>query len=379
MSLGSTIMIFGLGDLGGWVLEFLARREGISTIITADPKEEYGELKTASAATCAGHLGFSKTIKYEKCDVFDIDRTAELLQKYNPDFIYASMTQMSWWVPTFLPHEVHEEILKIAGPLLPMHLTLISKLMKAVKKAGIKAPVLNHSWPDLTNPVLAKNGLGPLIGAGNLDLIVAEIKRAVSLAENIPIPEIDVYLFAEHVLNMRDVKLGIPYFLKIVVADRDITDKFDGDSLINGMFYRKCPANQTSWLVHPMVATSAVRIIMGLLNDTGELTHAPGPNGMIGGYPVRLRASGVKVVLPKGITMEQAIKVNTEDMKFEGVEEMKDDGTLVITDEAYKITKEIFGVAHREFRFADTEEQSEEILSAYRKLAEKHKAPLYFY
>lgn len=372
-------MIFGLGDLGGWVLEFLARREGISTIITADPKEEYGELKTASAATCAGHLGFSKTIKYEKCDVFDIDRTAELLQKYNPDFIYASMTQMSWWVPTFLPHEVHEEILKIAGPLLPVHLTLISKLMKAVKKAGIKTPVLNHSWPDLTNPVLARNGLGPLIGAGNLDLIVAEIKRAVSLAENIPIPAIDVYLFAEHVLNMRDVKLGIPYFLKIVVADRDITDKFDGDSLINGIFYRKCPANQTSWLVHPMVATSAVRIIMGLLNDTGELTHAPGPNGMIGGYPVRLRASGVEVVLPKGITMEQAIKVNTEDVKFEGVEEMKDDGTLVFTEEGYRVTKKIFGIDHRELRLEETEERSKEILAAYKKLAEKYKAPLYFY
>ena len=379
MSLGKTVMIFGLGDLGGWVLEFLARRKGISTIITADPREEYGELKTASAAVCAGHLGFSKTIKFEKCDVFDIDRTAELLKKYDPDFIYSSMTQLSWWVPTFLPHEVHEEILKIAGPLLPMHLTLISKLMRAIKKAGIKAPVLNNSWPDLTNPVLARNGLGPLIGGGNLDLIVAEIRRKVSLAENIPIPEIDVYFFAEHVLNMRDVKLGIPYLLKIMVDDKDITHKFDTDELINGIFYRKCPANQTSWLVHPIVATSAVRIIMGLLNDTGELTHAPGPNGLIGGYPVRLRASGVEVVLPEGITMEQAIKINTEDIKFEGVEEVKDDGTLVFTEEGYRVTKEIFGIDHRELRLEETEERSKEILAAYKRLAEKYKVPLYFY
>jgi len=29
-------MLFGLGDLGGWVLEFLARREGISTISFRD-------------------------------------------------------------------------------------------------------------------------------------------------------------------------------------------------------------------------------------------------------------------------------------------------------------------------------------------------------
>ena len=34
--MGKTVMIVGLGDLGGWVLEFLARCEGVGTIITAD-------------------------------------------------------------------------------------------------------------------------------------------------------------------------------------------------------------------------------------------------------------------------------------------------------------------------------------------------------
>ncbi len=58
---------------------------------------------------------------------------------------------------------------------------------------------------------------------------------------------------------------------------------------------------------------------------------------------------------------------------------MKDDGTLVFTDEGYKITKEIFGIDHRELRFEDTEERSKEIIAAYKKLAEKYKVPLYFY
>jgi len=378
MSLGKTVMVFGLGDLGGWVLEFLARQQGVSTIITADPREDYGTMKTNTAACGSGHIGYSKTMKFEKCDVFDIDSTIELLKKYNPDFIYASMTQLSWWVPTFLPHEMHEQILKIAGPMLPVHLTLISKLMKAVKKSGVTAPVLNNSWPDLTNAVLRRNGLGPLIGAGNLDLIVAEIRRKISLAENIPIPEIDVYLFGEHVLNMRDSRLGIPYFLKIMIDGKDVTSKFDTDSLVSDRLM-KCPASQVSWIDHPLVATSAVRIIMSILNDTGEVTHAPGPNGLIGGYPIRLSAKGAEVILPEGLTMEQAIKINTDGMKYEGVEEVKDDGTIVFTEEGYKVTKEIFGIDHEELRFEETEERSKEILAAYKKLAEKYKAPLYLY
>jgi len=379
MSLGKTVMLFGLGDLGGWVLEFLARQQGISTIITADKREDFGVLKTHGAAAGAGHLGYSKTIKFEKCDVFDINGATELLKKYNPDFIYASMTQLSWWVPKFLPPDLHQKILKIVGgPMLCVHLTLVSKLMKAVKESGIKAPVLNHSWPDIVNPMLWRNGLGPLCGAGNFDVIVAEIRRRVSLAENVPISEIIVYFIAEHAINTQGTRSGVPYFLKIMIGDKDITNKFDCDSLISDRLLA-CPVNWISWISHPTVASSAVRTIMGILNDTGELTHTPGPNGLIGGYPVRLSAKGVEVVLPDGITMEQAIKINTDGIKHEGVEEMKDDGTLVITDEAYKITKEIFGVAHREFRFADTEEQSKEIISAYKRLAEKHKAPLYFY
>lgn len=380
MSLGKTVMIFGLGDLGGWVLEFLARQHGISQIITCDPRADYGELKSTSVQVGAGHMGFPVTVKFEKTDVFDIDRTAETIKKCNPDFIYAAMTQLSWWVPSLLPHEVHEEILKAAGPLVPTHVTLVSKLMKAVKETGLKMIVLNNSWPDLTNPILTRNGLGPTVGAGNLDLIVAEIRRKVSLAKNVPIPQIQVFFFGEHVLNMRDVKLGIPYHCQIMVDGKDITAEFDIDEMINGVFYRKCPPSvQTSWLIQNVVATTAVRTILGILNDTGDLTHAPGPNGLIGGYPVRLRASGVEVVLPEGLTLEEAEKINIEDCKFEGVEEMKEDGTLVFTEEGYQVMKELFGMNQTELRFEEMEERSKEIIAAYKKLSEKYKAPTYFY
>ncbi len=380
MSLGRTVMIFGLGDLGGWVLEFLARQHGISKIITCDPRADYGELKAASVQVGAGHMGFPLTVKFEKADVFDIDRTAELITKYNPDFIYASMTQMSWWVPSLLPREVHDEIEKAAGPLVPTHVILASKLMKAVKKTGLKMPVLNHSWPDLTNPILARNGLGPTVGAGNLDIIVADIKRKVSLTKNVPIPQIQVFFVGEHVLDRRDVKLGIPYYCKIMLDEKDITQEFDIDEMINDIFIRKCPRSvQVSWLVQNMAATSAVRTILGILNDTGELTHAPGPNGLIGGYPVRLRASGVEVVLPEGLTLEEAQRINIEDCKFEGVEDMKEDGTLVFTEEARQVMKEIFGMTHTELRFDEMEDRSKEIIAAYKKLAAKYNVSTYFY
>ena len=40
--MGKTVMVFGIGELGGWVPEFLARGEDISTIITCDVKRRLG-------------------------------------------------------------------------------------------------------------------------------------------------------------------------------------------------------------------------------------------------------------------------------------------------------------------------------------------------
>src|SRR5262249_7042535 len=124
---GKTVMLFGLGDLGSWVLEYVAREPGISRIITCDPREDWGTLKTTSVQVIAGHIGLSVECKYEKVDVFNLDQTAELIQKYDPDLIYAAMSLLSWWVPTMLPPEVHEDILKAAGPLLPTHATLVAR------------------------------------------------------------------------------------------------------------------------------------------------------------------------------------------------------------------------------------------------------------
>jgi len=87
MAPGNTVMIFGLGDLGGWVLEFLARRVGVSTIIGCDKRKDWGSKKINVAASGAGAEGYDKTMVFEECDVFDTDRTAELIKKYEPDLI----------------------------------------------------------------------------------------------------------------------------------------------------------------------------------------------------------------------------------------------------------------------------------------------------
>ena len=128
-----------------------------------------------------------------------------------------------------------------------------------------------------------------------------------------------------------------------------------------------------------LIAACAVKNILGIINDTNEISSVPGPNGLIGCYPVRLNASGVEVVLPEGLTLEEAIKINTDGLKWDGYEEIKDDGTLVFTEAATKVYQEILGVEVRELRLQDAEEKAKELLAAYNSLAKKYKAPTYLY
>ncbi len=383
---GKCVMIVGLGDLGGWVLEFLARCEGVGTIIATDLREDWGVRKTNTAATGATQQGYNKTIRFQKCDVRDIDGTAELLKTINPDLIYSDLTQASWLMLSRVVSQVSvsspdivEKWHKLAGARFPSQAVLLSKLMQAVKKSGINAPVLNNSFPDLVNSVLWRNGLGPLLGAGNMDLLVAEIKKKVSIAENVSPSEITICMIADHAVNVIGTRTGVPYFLKILVRDRDVTDKYsDVDPLISEEL-GGCPAHEVTWIGHPPVAASAVKNIMAILNDANLYTHAPGPVGLPGGYPVRLSAKGCEIVLPDGITLEEAIKINLEGLKYEGVEELKEDGTVVVTDEAYKLHKELLGVDRREIRFADIEDVAKELVSGYKKLADKYNVSVALY
>jgi len=368
----SCVMLFGIGDLGGWVLEFLARSEGVGTIITCDVREDWGTMKTECAAIGAGQQGYNKNIKFEKCDVNEIDETAELLKKYNPDVIYSALTLLGWLEMRVIPQAIGPKYHKATACLTPLNVALISKLMKAREKAGITAPVVNNSFPDVVNPVLWKNGLGPLVGAGNIDLAVGEIRRKVSVAENVPMSEVIVYLIAEHAIIPQGVRTGVPFFLKIMVGDKNITSKFDVDSLISDSVLAATPPEWTTWLNEPFVAASAVRNITAMINDTNELAHSPGPNGLPGGYPIRISARGVEIALPEEMTMEEAIRINLDGLKYEGVAEIKDDGTLVLTDEAYNIQKEIYGLNLREFRFADMEDIAKELRAVGKKLIAKY-------
>ena len=373
-----TIMLIGLGELGGLVLEYLCRIPAICDIVTADINEDWGLRKTNSAILGTSYMGLYPNIKFYPIDLVNIEKTAEMLKESNPTIIYNGTTLQSWWVVNELPPDVNARLYKNRcglGPWAAIHLALTYRLMEAVKMSGIDTYVVNSSFPDVTNPSLARVGLAPTVGIGNMDLVVPYIKKATSEILNVPMSNIDVEMIAHHYHAYNWCRKGsgyeAPHYLRIYAGHEDVTDKLgDMRQFVAELPKRAMrPAGRHGQFV---VAASSIRNIMAILNDTGELAHAPGPQGLEGGYPVTLNRKGAEVVLPQGMNIKEARALMIEAQQYDGIQEIRDNGDVVVTDEAYENFKEMMDVDCRVITLEASFEQAMELKKKFHAFARKN-------
>ena len=366
----TTILLVGLGDLGGHVLEMLVRVPGPRRIITADVNEEWGCRKTNLAAFGAAQLGYYPDIAFTRLDLFNVDRTAETILAYRPDIIYSTATLQSWWVIDTLPRKVFEELDQARiGPWIPMHLTLVQKLMQAVEQTGLDVSVINSSVPDVVNPVLDKVGLAPTIGIGNVANIVPPLRSSIAHQLGAAVEDVKVFCVAHHFVSHHIPRFGhsggAPYYLKALVDGRDVTPGLNMEELLGDLPRRfRRPGGRSG---HSLTASSALAVILAMANDTGDFTHAPGPKGLPGGYPVTVNAAGGEVTLPQDIDLDEAIRINEEGAWFDGIERIEDDGTIHFRDEHMQIVKDMLGYYVQSMRVEESE-------ACYRELDEKYRA-----
>ena len=115
-----TVMIIGLGYIGNYALEFLARTPGIERIVTSDVSQD-GQGKTNNAMLGAAHMGFYPEVEFIPVDLFDIDQTATILDRVRPQVILSTVSLQSYWVISELPPPIFKR-LKLGcgyGPWIP--------------------------------------------------------------------------------------------------------------------------------------------------------------------------------------------------------------------------------------------------------------------
>jgi hypothetical protein len=315
-------------------------------------------------------MGTLVNIDVTLMDVWNIDQTAQTISSFKPDVIFSSVTLLPSASISHLPPPLFERLAHAkGGPWLPTTLALVYRLMQAVRETGLKIPVLNGGTPDNSHEALSKVGLAPTSGIGNIGLTVPPLKKAIADQLYRPLEQIEVLFFA-HTYVVQSLRTGTtgggPFHLTAFVGGVDTTAQLDLPAL-----FRTLPATLEHEYTQLLTAASAATVVEVVTTTPAVVVHAPGPNGLPGGYPIQRGSQGIEVVLPDGLALEEAIRINQGGQKLEGIERIDEDGTVYFTERNMAILKEVLGYECRRMPLSEVEQWARELRARYLELVNR--------
>lgn len=369
------ILCVGLGDLGAQVFDLFVRVPGKHHFLVGGRNLDFLHRRTNLSLLAAVQLGYDPDVSCTFMDLFNINQTAQIIAQFQPDIIFCAATLQRWGAISMLPQPLADTLYSAQmGPWLPVHLTLIYKLMQAVKQTGLPVHVINATYPDVVNQVLGKIALAPTTGIGDLANNIPALRKTISLKLGKPFEDVSVYLFMQRYLSSRISRAGssggAPFHLTVMVNGEDVTHLLDMSAI-----FELLPTTFKRMGGTPgqlMTAASAMTVFAAMASDTEIITHAPGPNGLPGGYPVKVSRDAVEVILPNGLSLEQTIKINEACQHYDGIEHIDETGTVFFRKQEMGILKEMFGYECFRMPISEVEDRAKELQAKFSAFVEKH-------
>jgi hypothetical protein len=367
------VMLVGAGNLTANVMHMLARDDCADLVVVGRSLEAATRLANLVRLT-ALQLGKTIRVDADAADLLDTGRTAAVIAKHRPSVIFNGASLQSWRIITSLP-KAHFDELDAAqfGPWLPMHLALMHRLMVAVIASDVKAVVVNAAFPDAVNPILSHVGLAPLVGIGNVCNVVPAIRASIAEYFDTTPERIGVRLIAQHYFSHYVPRYGepsnAPYCIQVEQDGVDVTHGVPIKAILESVGSRHRRLGGVDGQI--LTAASAVSVLRGLCSEIPVCTHAPGPNGLPGGYPVKVHQMSVQLDLPGNVALNDAVAINERCQMADGIESIEIDGTVRFAEWSVDIMKRLIGYECRIMKLDDCLDQAQELGAKYREYARR--------
>lgn len=368
------LMLVGGGDLCLQILKMLVPRDGFIFYVAGRDIEKITRSCNFLRLGCLQMGGGTCTVYPVAMDLAEgnIEENAGIIHRIRPDVIFNSASLQSWRVITQLS-SVHYQALDRArfGPWLPMHLAPAYELMRAIKHSGLKVFTVNAAFPDAVNVVLDKVGMAPDTGIGGVANLVPAIRLSIArLALRTP-ENVQVRLVAQQGFCHQVARAGLPpdpqYRLTYWVDNRECTGEFDDEVIFKAVctHFRSLGGVDINFFN----AISAIRLFESLHAEHEIITHAPSPNGLPGGYPVRVGMGQVMLALPYGVSRGDAIAVNQAGQRQDGIRAIGADGSVSFESENMEIIESLLGFAFSHMKLQDVHQCAAELGRKYNDFA----------
>jgi hypothetical protein len=367
------VLVTGVGAVGAYAVEFLARTPGLERVVALDVNGDAAAGVAIRAEAGAAVEGHTVRVEGYGADLRDVDQTASLIAQFRPKAVLhiATMLPIGRMAKDLDPAVFTQLRQAGFGTWMPVNALLSLQLVRAIRDAGTDTAFIDIPFPDFINPVLSRMGFDVLAGGGNVDNLVGQLRVGIARARDVTVDRVRVALVAPHAVaesfQREHASSGFAYIARVFVDDVDVTGETDVERTLG----------ETSAIIEHVpldsrVASSGVGMAKAVALGETAYVHAAGPKGLVGGYPVHLSAAGAELALPEGIGFEEAVAVNEAGLVAGGIESIREDGTIVFTENAVRTMTELFGVTHATVDPSSIEAHAAELVTAYRRYTEEH-------
>jgi hypothetical protein len=291
-----TLVLFGSGSLARAICYALA---DVATLPAGVVVVARSVAKAAEVCHVAGVrsalAGRPITFRPVLWDSTGTDETAELLAGMLPAGVVLCASTQSPWERLRAPSPWTALLDRAGfGLTLPLHAELALAVSRAVAQGCPGAWFINACFPDAVNALLVASGAPVLCGVGNVALLAASLQAALGLPD-----QRRLRVLAHHVhLHQPD-------------DPDDEALAWCDDAPVEGVGKLLAAQRSTSRPeLNQVTGYAAALLLRDLLAGAEVETSLPGPLGLPGGYPVRLRGGQLTLRLPPGLLQADAVAIN---------------------------------------------------------------------
>lgn len=295
------IVICGTGSFAARILLDLAAtaRRPVSVAVVGRNRDRLAWLRTAANARAALFGSGARVVEHCLQDL-TTETVGPLLAKLRPSVVANTASVQGGRVATDRP-DAWTRLVQEAGLACTalLQARISRDIARAVKQAVPGATFVNCCYPDVVNPMLKGAGLPIACGIGNVAILAHAFAGLLGPGHG------RIHLLAQHAALSAFRR---PAAHRSGVAPLRLW--IDGAE-IGDVFERFAAVKLAPEPVIDVSGASGVPLFLALAAGEDWSGHVPGPNGLTGGYPVRLVRRLISLDLPPGVTEEEAIAWNS--------------------------------------------------------------------
>jgi hypothetical protein len=300
MTVEKAILLSGTGAFAARILFDIAAtaRAPIRVVLAGRNRERLQWLKVAAGARAA-IFGTPVTVVARETDLLAEGAAAAMIEEASPDVVVQAASVQTSSVIAGSGDAWSRLVAEGGLSATAVSQALLSaRVAAAMTRLGSSAPLINCSFPDVVNGLIKALGHRVACGMGNVAILSNAFAADSNLADGSRIKVLAHYQNLAAWRRPAENRSGPTP--RVWIDDREVADVF-------GTFH---DVKLTPEPVIDISGASGVPLILALAEGRSWTGHVPGPDGLPGGYPVRLSDGTLSLDLPPSVSPEEAVTWN---------------------------------------------------------------------